>query len=97
MGYAENTEKTISIFFLERAPWHQNFFLTDFHQNDIRTDLTDTVPGNDIFLIRTEKTTQSWGTRHDDGTDLTTTLINDQITDLAKLLAVTSVDHIFFF
>ena len=77
--------------------WREHLFCCDLHQYNIRTDLTDTVPGNDIFLIRTEKTTQPWGTRHDDGTDLTTTLINDQITDLAKLLAVTSVDYIFFF
>ena len=75
----------------------KTFLFFNFYKDDVITNLADTVPGNDILLIRTEKTTQSWGTRHDDGTDLTTTLINDQITDLAKLLAVTSVDYIFFF
>ena len=92
MGYAENTEKLFPYF-----SWGENFFGHDFYQYNIRADLADTIPGDDIFLVRADQSAQSGRTGHNDGTDLTGTLINDQITDLPKLLAVTSVDHIFFF
>ena len=63
--------------------WREYFLGHDLHQYNIRADLADTVPGNDIFLIRADQSTQPGRTGHDDGTDLTGTFVDDQITDLS--------------
>ena len=76
--------------------WHQNFFLADFHQNDIRSDLADAFPGNDVFLIRTEKSEQTEWTGNDDGPDTAVFFVEHQIIDPAKPAAVAAVDDVFF-
>lgn len=63
--------------------WREHLLGHDLHQYDIRAYLADTVPGNDVFLIRADESAQPGRTWYDDGTDLAGTLIYDQITDLS--------------
>jgi hypothetical protein len=75
----------------------ENFFFTDFHQNHIRPDLTDLIPGNYIFQFRSEQIAKTKRTGNNNGTDTSFAFIKNQITDTAKPFAVASIDHIFFF
>jgi len=34
----------------------ETFFLIDFHKNNVISDLADAVPGDNIFVISSEKT-----------------------------------------
>ena len=36
----------------------KTFFLLDFYEDNVITNLTDTVPWNDIFIVVTEETAE---------------------------------------
>jgi hypothetical protein len=77
--------------------WQKDFFFIDFHKDYIRSDLTDSVPWDDIFLIRPEQIAKLKRAGNDNGTDTPFAFIEDQVADTPQFFAVASVDHIFFF
>jgi len=77
--------------------WAQNIFFAHFHQYDVRADLADSVPWNDILLIRTEDSAQTERPRNDKGGNASFFIIQYQITYFSKPPAVAAVDHILFF
>ena len=68
---------------------------TDFNEDNIRTDFADFVPRDNIFLVRTDKTTETGGARDENGADKSGTFIEDKVTDTAQALAVAAVDNVF--
>lgn len=75
----------------------EDFFFTDFYKDYIGTNLTDLIPGNDKFLIRSQKSAKTKGSGNDDRADASLLFIEDQVVDFSETFAVTTVDHIFFF
>ena len=43
----------------------KTFFLLDFYEDNVITNLANTVPWNDIFIVVTEETAKFSGTRDD--------------------------------
>lgn len=75
----------------------ENIFCADIYQYNVRTDLTDLIPGNDVFLIRSEKSAETEGAGNDDGADPSAAFVENEIADPSKFFAVAPVDHIFLF
>lgn len=74
----------------------EHFLGTDFHQDDIRADLADLFPWDDIFLIRTDETAEPEWSWYHDSADTTVFGIQNQVADPSQPFAVTAVNHIFF-
>lgn len=79
------------------SPGAQGFFRADLNQYDVRSNLTDFIPWDDIFLFGSKQAYKAAWTRDDDGADTAGLFIKNQVTYLSKTPAVAPVDHIFFF
>ena len=75
----------------------EHILLTYFHQDDVGADLADFVPGDDVFLIRSEQAAEPKRPWDNQGTDTSLSLVQNQIAYFSQALAVAAVDNVFFF
>ena len=65
-----------------------------FHQNDIRANFFDTVPGNYVVLPSARDSEKTTGARYHDGTDMAFRDINLHIGDESQPLAGADADDL---
>ncbi len=82
--------------FCECSVFVTAMFFINFHQNNIITNLADTIPGNDIFTALSEKTKAeaSWS-RNDQGSDTAVFTVEFHIHRTAKGAAGADIDDFF--
>lgn len=74
----------------------QEFFLADFHKDDIFPDFFDAFKRNDIFGVASEKSADFAGAGDNDGFDVAVADVENNIYDTAEPFAVACVDDFFF-
>ena len=67
----------------------------DVHQNDVRTDAADAVPGDEVVVPMTEQSQKFTGTRHDDGADTAPGNLNFYVGNVPQPAAVVDADDFF--
>ncbi len=75
----------------------ENVLCADFHEDDIRSDLTDPLPGDDVLLIRSQNPQKPAGPGNDDSSDAAFAFVEDQVAHSSQPFAVAAVDYVFFF
>ena len=75
----------------------KTFFLLDFYEDNVITNLADTVPWNDIFIVVTEETAEFTGTRDDQGIDAPCGTVKFQIDGTAEAFAGAGIYDFFLF
>ena len=71
------------------------FVLLDFYKNNIFADLTDTFPGNDIFIITSEQAAESSGAWKYKGSELTAFAVKFRINGTSETAAGTDINYFF--
>ena len=71
-------------------------FWGKFHKNDIVSDLSDAVPGDDDIVVSAEHTAESGGAGKDQCGDLAAGAVEFHIDGTAKAFAGTDIDDFFF-
>ena len=71
------------------------FFFFNLDQDDIGTDLADTFPGNDIFIITSEQAAESSGAWKYKGGELTAFAVKFRINGTSETATGTGVDDFF--
>ena len=71
-------------------------FRIHIHKDDIRPDLADAFPGDDVFEI-IPKDTETDRPRHDQCQDTARLTVNVQVFHKAQSAAVLRIDNFFFF
>ena len=71
------------------------FVLLDFYKNNIFADLTDTFPGNDIFIITSEQAAESSGAWKYKGGELTAFAVKFRINGTSETAAGTDINYFF--
>jgi len=66
----------------------KTFFLLDFYEDNVITNLANTVPWNDIFIVVTEETAKFSGTRDDQRIYASCGTVNSRSTGQPRLLQV---------
>ena len=73
----------------------KTFFLLDFYEDNVITNLTDTVPWNDIFIVVTEETAEFTGTRDNQGIDASCGTVKFQVNGTTEAFAGTGINDFF--
>ena len=73
----------------------KTFFLLDFYEDNVITNLADTVPWNDIFIVVTEETAEFTRTRDDQGIYTPCGTVKFQIDGTAEAFAGTGINDFF--
>lgn len=73
----------------------KTFFLLDFYEDNVITNLADTVPWNDIFIVVTEETAEFTGTRDDQGIYAPCGTVEFQIDGTAEAFAGAGINDFF--
>ena len=71
------------------------FVLLDFYKNDIVANLTDAVPGDDIFTFTSPETAESARSGNDQCCDLSASFIKFQIDRTSKTPAGADIYDLF--
>lgn len=74
----------------------EDLFCADFHQYDIRPDLADLIPWDDVFLIGSKQSAEPERPWNDDGTDTAFSFVKYQIADSSQTFTVAAIDHVLF-
>ena len=73
----------------------KTFFLLDFHEDNVITNLANTVPWNDIFIVVTEETAKFSGTRDDQRIYASCGTVKFQIDGTAEAFAGAGINDFF--
>lgn len=71
--------------------------LPDLNQNDILSDLSDTLPGDDVLALPAQKTENLSGTGEDQGFDTAGFTVEGEVHRATQISAGAAVDHFFLF
>lgn len=75
----------------------KTFFFFDFYQNNIVSNLTDALPGDDKFAVPAEKAEGFSGSRNYQSADFSCTGIKFNINGTAQGTAGTGINNLFLF
>ena len=73
----------------------KTFIFVNLYQDNVISDLADTVPGDDIFTFTAEQTAESSGAREDQGSETAGLAVKFDIYGTAQTAAGTGVDDFF--
>ena len=73
----------------------KTFFLLDFYEDNVITNLANTVPWNDIFIVVTEETAKFSGTRDDQRIYASCGTVKFQIDGTAEAFAGAGINDFF--
>ena len=73
----------------------KTFFLLDFYEDNVITNLANTVPWNDIFMVVTAETAKFSGTRDDQGIYASCGTVKFQINGTAEAFAGAGINDFF--
>ena len=73
----------------------ETFFFVYFHKDDIVSNLVDTFPGNDIFIITSEQAAESSGTWKYKGGELAALAVKFRINGTSEAAAGTDINYFF--
>ena len=73
----------------------KTFFFFDFDEDDIITNLADTVPGNNVFIFASEKTAEFTGARNNQGINASCGTVKFQINGTTEAFAGTGINDFF--
>lgn len=73
----------------------KTFFLLDFYEDNVITNLANTVPWDDIFIVVTEETAKFSGTRDDQGIYASCGTVKFQIDRTAEAFAGAGINDFF--
>ena len=72
-------------------------FLVNFYQDDIGSDLADTLPGDHIFRISSQEPAQLPRSRNNESQHGSGAAVDLQVADAAERAAGADIDHFFPF
>ena len=73
----------------------KTFFLLDFYEDNVITNLANTVPWNDIFIVVTEETAKFTGARNNQGINASCGTVKFQINGTTEAFAGTGINDFF--
>ena len=73
----------------------KTFFLLDFYEDNVITNLANTVPWNDIFIVVTEETAKFSGTRDDQGIYASCGTVKFQVNGTTEAFAGAGINDFF--
>lgn len=73
----------------------ETFFFVNFHENNVVSNLADTVPGDAVFTVTAEKTAEFAWTWYDQGGHFAGFAVKLCIDRTPKTAAGTGVDYFF--
>ena len=73
----------------------KTFFLLDFYEDNVITNLANTVPWNDIFIFASEKTAEFTGARNNQGINASCGTVKFQINGTTEAFAGTGINDFF--
>ena len=73
----------------------KTFFLLDFYEDNVITNLANTVPWNDIFIVVTEETAKFSGTRDDQGIYASCGTVKFQVNGTTEAFTGTGINDFF--
>lgn len=79
----------------EISAFMETFFFVYFYKDDIVSDLADTFPGNDIFIITSEQAAESSGAWKYKGGELTVLAVKFHINGTSETAAGTDINYFF--
>lgn len=95
--FCRKYKKYKSLTFLQKAVFSKCFFFSYLYQDNVFPDLTDTIPGNDIFTVSSPQAAELARSRHDQCCDLPAFFIEFQIHRTAKAFAGAGIYDFFLF
>ena len=79
----------------EISAFMETFFFVYFHKDDIVSDLADTFPGNDIFIITSKQAAESSGAWKYKGGELIAFAVKFRINGTSETAAGTDINYFF--